>query len=146
MDMISIEKLRAAELEKLNQLLQTENLPSVDQIDQTGHFFKAVDDSGEILGAVGLELYGSYGLLRSLVVDKNHRSIGIGGLLVKRVISQSSRLKLKELFLLTTTAANYLEKKHFKRIARNNVPNEIEQSEEFSSICPSTAIVMKRVI
>jgi amino-acid N-acetyltransferase len=143
--MISIKKLQRAEIDTLNNLLQTENLPLVDQIDQNGYFFKAVGNSGEIFGAVGLELFGNHGLLRSLVVDKNYRRTGIAGRLVERVIRRSLKLKLKALFLLTTTADNYFEKKLFKEIARNEVPDEIKLSKEFSSICPSTAIVMHRI-
>ena len=144
--MTTIEKLSKQDLVVLNQLLETANLPVVDINDQTEHFFKAVDNAGAIVGAIGLEVYGNVGLLRSLVVNDTYRGKGVAKLLVDKLLSHSKSLHLNKLVLLTTTAEKYFEKYHFERIQRKDVPEEIKQSKEFSSICPVSAIVMQKTL
>jgi N-acetylglutamate synthase-like GNAT family acetyltransferase len=62
--------------------------------------------------------------------------------LIKQVRLQG----VKELYLITTTADGYFEKQGYERVSRENVPVEIAQSQQFSSICPSSAVVMKKGI
>jgi|GEM_PF-1466424 len=44
--------------------------------------------------------------------------------------------------LLTTTAENYFAKKRFTKSPRENAPNSIRQTTEFSVLCPSTSVYM----
>jgi amino-acid N-acetyltransferase len=53
---------------------------------------------------------------------------------------------LTTLYLLTQTAEKYFEKKGFEKIARDQTPHEVQQSKEFSHLCPSTAVAMKKQI
>jgi amino-acid N-acetyltransferase len=144
--MISIVKLSQKDIGALNQLLEIANLPLVESNDSTENFFKAVNESGVIMGAIGLEKHGNSALLRSLVVNENYRGQGIAKLLVDQIINLSKNLNLKKLVLLTTTADKYFDKHHFERIQRNDVPEEIKHSREFSSICPVSAIVMQKAL
>lgn len=144
--MNEINKIEIDEFGKLNMLLNSAELPLVDINDQTEHFYKIDDTAGNIAGAIGLEVYGNYGLLRSLVVEKEYRGKGIARKLVQKVIDQAQILGLKKVILLTTTADIYFEKLQFERIHRNDVPQEIMQSKEFKSICPVSAIVMQKSI
>jgi amino-acid N-acetyltransferase len=45
---------------------------------------------------------------------------------------------------LTTTAERYFPKFGFERIERNDVPASVQASVEFTSACPSSAIVMRK--
>jgi amino-acid N-acetyltransferase len=84
--------------------------------------------------------------LRSLAVAETYRSKGIGGKLVEYIEKFAKQNAVKELILLTTTASGYFSKKAYRTIERNNVPEEIKKSSEFSSTCPSSAVIMKKVL
>lgn len=144
--MNTIHRIEKVDFETVNHLLAANDLPLVDIKDQTDHFYKAIDNSGTMVGTIGLETYGKYGLLRSLVVDKAYRNYGIAKMLVDTIISLSGELDLKMLVLLTTTADKYFEKHNFIRVQRDEVPEEIKQSREFSSICPVSAVVMQKAL
>lgn len=99
---------------------------------------------GRVVAAVGLEVHGSYGLLRSLVVEPERRGEGLGSRLAETVLTDAKREGLRALFLLTTTAEGYFPRLGFERVARSDVPTELEASEELRGACPATASVMRK--
>jgi amino-acid N-acetyltransferase len=64
-------------------LLQAQGLPVSDITDEHLEHFFFVGSDGSPTGLVGLELYGTDALLRSLVVGENARSQGLGSALVE---------------------------------------------------------------
>lgn len=144
--MYIIKKTLKNDRSAVNQLLQNAGLPLIETTDDTSYLFKAINSDEEIIGAIGLEIYGQYGLLRSLVVSDKYRNQGIAESLVNQIEQQSAALKLKEVYLLTTTADNYFEKKGFMRIHRDKVQPEITTSKEFSNICPVSAVIMHKAV
>jgi arsenate reductase (thioredoxin) len=85
-------------------------------------------------------------LLRSMITNPAYRNKGIAGKLVRQLFQYAQSLKLTEIYLLTETAEKYFANKGFTSVLRDNVPEAIKQSQEFSHTCPSTAIVMKKEI
>ena len=126
-------------------LLKKNNLPTED-ISPGQQVFWIVKDADKVIGVVSRERYGEFGLLRSMVTDKEHRNKGIAELLVNELFAYSKKEKLKEIYLLTETAEKYFEKKSFRRVSRDEVPKPLRASKEFSHLCPSTATVMKKEI
>ncbi len=122
-------------------LLQAEKLP-VDDLPANLNYFFTTLDGDTVVGAVGLELYGQYGLLRSLVVDAAYRNHSVAAKLVQAVEKKAASLQLKSLYLLTETANVYFEKKGYAPVNRADVPGEIKQSTEFIHVCPVSAVVM----
>jgi amino-acid N-acetyltransferase len=131
--------------DKIIELLVAEKLPVADLPQMLENFIVAIQD-GSVVGVGGIEVYGNYGLLRSLAVYPNNRSTGIAGKLLERLDKMSKQQGLKELYLLTETAPAYFEQKHYIEITRDDVPNEVRQSSEFSHVCPVSAIVMKKIL
>ena len=43
-------------------------------------------------------------------------------------------------YLLTTTAPEYFARLGFERVAREGVPTTLQQSSEFATVCPASAI------
>lgn len=127
----------------LVQLLQTEKLPTVDLPDQLDNFI-AIIENDELIGAAGIERYGDYGLLRSVVVAGDNRGHGFAGELLVAAESRAKENGIKALFLLTETAADYFSRKGYRTITRDDVPEAVQQSSEFSHVCPVSAIVMKK--
>ena len=93
-----------------------------------------------------MEQYDEYGLLRSMATDPAYRNNGIASSLVATLFNYGKSLGLKEMYLLTETAENYFAKRGFQKINREETPAAIRQSAEFSHLCPSTAVVMKKEI
>jgi amino-acid N-acetyltransferase len=124
-------------------MLRANKLPVEDINNALPHFFVA-EANRQIVGAIGLEKYDDYGLLRSMVTDAAYRNRGIASLLVNALFEYASSIGVKETYLLTETAKDYFAKKTFRVIDRNDVPAALKQSAEFSHVCPASAIVMKK--
>ena len=69
---------RAEDLPLVSRLLSSAGLPTRGVAEHFGDFVVAIED-GRLRGAVGLELYGASGLLRSLIVSPESRGRGGGG-------------------------------------------------------------------
>ena len=139
-----IRTARSDDLQTVESLLEAASLP----VEGVGDFFPdnyaVAERDGEIIGAIGIERYGDSGLLRSAVVAENARGTGVGVEMVQERLEWSRGKNMRDVFLLTTTAPLFFEKLGFTRIDRVDVPAEMQQAAEFASICPSTAIVMRR--
>ena len=68
-----ITKANTEQRNAIISLLRLEKLPVEDLSVTLKHFFVATD-AGGVIGAIGLELYGSCGLLRSMVVAHRNGS------------------------------------------------------------------------
>ena len=99
---------------------------------------------GRIVGSIALELYGDGALLRSAAVDAGLRGQSLGRRLVDRALDAARDAGAPAVYLLTTTAENYFPKFGFERITRADVPPSVQRSVEFQSVCPSSAVVMRR--
>lgn len=129
--------------EEMIGLLASEKLPVADLPEMLENFLVAIQDA-RVVGVIGLEIYGDYGLLRSLAVGQEQRGRGIAGKLIRRLENQSKTKNLKALYLLTETAAEYFACKGFQVITRPEVPVLVQGSSEFSHVCPVSAVVMKK--
>lgn len=124
-------------------LLQSESLPTQDLPPGLPYFFVA-SDHGVVVGAIGLEIYESNGLLRSLVVRPEYRKLKIASSLVQAVEQLGSNLGLHSMYLLTETAQGYFYKIGYGSIERTEAPRSLQQSSEFSHVCPVSAILMQK--
>lgn len=124
-------------------LLTTEKLPVADLPAQLENFIVATEGN-EVTGVAGLEIYGNYGLLRSLAVDKANRSKGVAAHLLTGIEEAAAAKNLEGIYLLTETAADYFNAKGYEHIARMDIPEEIKASSQFSYVCPDSAIAMKK--
>ena len=143
MSEVKIRSATQADLPAVRRLLEAAALPAEGVGDFfPGNYAVATRDA-EVVAAIGVEAYGSHGLLRSAVVSDQLRGRGLGAELTHERLDWSRRQGLEDIFLLTTTAASFFEKLGFARIDRGAVPPEVQQAPEFASICPSTAAVMR---
>jgi amino-acid N-acetyltransferase len=124
-------------------LLQSEKLPVSDLPPNLPHFLMATDN-GIVVGAIGLEIYERNGLLRSLVVKKEYRSLQIAAGLVSELEKAARHAGLQTIYLLTETAQHYFSKKGYAIIPRSEAPASLQQSSEFSHVCPTTAVLMRK--
>jgi amino-acid N-acetyltransferase len=111
--------------ESIIELLAAEKLPVADLPSSLENFLVALQNK-EFIGVAGLEIYGHYGLLRSLTVKADYRGQGIADKLLQRIAALSSLNQVSELYLLTETAPDYFEKKGYRKITRADVPVELQ--------------------
>ncbi|MFM9910039.1 MAG: arsenic resistance N-acetyltransferase ArsN2 [Chitinophagaceae bacterium] len=142
---INANKASASDHGDAIKLLESQKLPHTDIDKNLTHFF-VVREADKLQGLIGLEIYGDSGLLRSMATSPLHRNKGIATLLVTKLLGYAKTLGLKEVFLFTETAAEFFQKRGFQYIRREEAPEDISQSSEFTHLCPSSAILMKKEI
>lgn len=143
---IAIRPASAADLETVKGLLRAAKLPLDGLDEQFGEGYAIAESDGIAIGAEGIEVYGDAGLLRSAVVDPAWRGHGVGDALTRDRLAWAARRGLREVWLLTTTAADYFPRHGFERAARDAAPGLMQQSREFAEACPASAVVMRRAI
>jgi amino-acid N-acetyltransferase len=133
-----------ADLGRITELLAASNLPTVGVAAALGGFIVA-EEGAEIVGVVGIETCcDRYALLRSTAVAPAWRGRGLGKRLVERAVSEAEAQGFEALYLLTTTAETYFPSLGFSTVKRENVPDEVQVTDEFQSACPASATVMTR--
>jgi len=142
---MKIRKATTRDLDAVEGLLSANDLP-LDGVKENLSGFIVAEEGGRIIGAVGLEKFGSIALLRSAVVSNEHRGSGVGRRLVEHILERAEKDGIEELFLLTTTAEDYFPRFGFTRTTRSTVPPAVKASAEFRGACPDTALVMTRRI
>jgi len=125
-------------------LLVENNLP-VDDLTKDKFLFALFQDDS-IIGSGGLEFFSDCALLRSISVRSGLRGGGLGKFITEELENICKEKQIHFLYLLTTTAKDFFDKLGYFAIDRSVVPDAIKQSEEFRSLCPSSAIVMKKKI
>jgi len=141
----TITKANNGQRQSIVSLLQSEKLPVEDLPVSLDNFFVALDDN-KIIGAIGLEQYNNCGLLRSMVVDKEHRNKNVASQLVLQLEQYAITKGIDGMYLLTETAPEFFKRKGYAQISRDETPEPIQASSEFSHVCPVSAIVMKKLL
>jgi amino-acid N-acetyltransferase len=139
---------RYCQLEDLNsvyELLNENNLPVAD-LDLGKVRITVATINHYIVGCIGIEEYNTDGLLRSFAVLKHYRDKGIGEKLFRNLLDYCSQTGINTLHLLTDTAEEYFGQKGFSFSHREQAPDSIKDTSEFTELCPSTcAYMVKRV-
>lgn len=138
---VAIRPARPTDAPSVRTLLAEAALPLAGVPDSLDHFLVAERD-GALVGAIGIERYGTAALLRSAVVHPSVRGTGLGESLVRALLDAARRDNVRELVLLTTTAAEWFPRFGFTRITRDEVPAALHVSEELRGACPASAVVM----
>jgi len=126
----------------VRRLLREANLPEADLTAEKLAAFYALEHDGVVAGIVGLELYGTVGLLRSLVVSPERRAQGAGSALVAYAERAAADRGVRALYLLTTTGETFFRRRGYERLERDRAPEAIRRTSEFAGVCPSTAAFM----
>lgn len=128
-------------IESIASLLNENDLP-VEDISFEKQEFWILEEDQEIRAICGIEKYEKYALLRSLTVKKNIQKKGYGTSIYSYVLDICKSDGIISMFLLTTTAPKFFNKLGWSTISRMAVPAEVQESEEFKSICPQSAVCM----
>jgi N-acetylglutamate synthase-like GNAT family acetyltransferase len=138
---VTIRAAGRADLPAIEQLLIASDLPVSGIQDELCSFLVA-ESGARLVGVVGMERRGRYGLLRSTAVLPEWRGKHVARQLVERIIAEAESQGVRALYLLTTTAERYFPNFGFATTTRDAVPGDIRATEEFREACPASAAVM----
>ncbi|HSS65887.1 MAG TPA: arsenic resistance N-acetyltransferase ArsN2 [Gammaproteobacteria bacterium] len=130
----------------MEDVLEASGLPVEGVREGLGRFFVYVDDGGALQGVVGLEIYGTVGLLRSVAVLASARRRGIASALIEIAVARARERDCEALYLLTLDAERYFRRFGFTAIGRDDAPAGIRGSLEFTTLCPASAVLMRRML
>ena len=130
----------------IKQILADSDLPYQDiSSSQLRHFLIVKDGSSSTLaGVVGLELRDDAGLLRSLAVSESYRRKGLATQLVNKIEKYARSQNITALYLLTLTAEDFFAARKYQKTDRESAPPALQETAEFKSLCPETAVCMKK--
>jgi amino-acid N-acetyltransferase len=63
---------------------------------------------------------------------------------VAAVEEEMRRIGVTKLYLLTETAEHFFAARGYRAVERTGLPDAIERSEQFVSMCPASAVLMTR--
>lgn len=95
------------------------------------------------VGVAGLERYDSVALLRSVAVAPPERGQGLGSALVQHLLGRACSQGIRQIVLLTESAADFFPRFGFRPIERGAAPEGVWASAEFQGACPVSATVMQ---
>jgi amino-acid N-acetyltransferase len=133
----------AQDLIAIRALLERSGLPTSD-LESARPVFRVIREKGQVIAAGALQPFGSSALLRSVVVASDRRGIGLGGAIVSELERVARADGISRLVLLTQTAADFFERQGYRVIERSAAPRNMQGSEEFRSLCPSSATCMAK--
>ena len=142
-DDVAFHPAEPADIPRLKALLDSVGLPSGD-VQHAEQDYILAFGGGELVGSVGLEKRGEVALLRSLAVAPASRRRGLGGQLYDRILAHALASGIREAYVLTTTAERFCAARGFERVDRSSVPEALRTTAEFRSLCPTSAVCMRR--
>ncbi|GAA5658261.1 hypothetical protein Brsp06_04645 [Brucella sp. NBRC 13694] len=140
MSALTVERLSGSDLD-LKKALSGADLPTDDVEDEGRTFFRIVDDNDRTVAFAGLEACEGDHLLRSVVVLPGQRGKGAGRAAVEAVLAHVE--PGSDVFLVTTSASPFFERLGFIEVQRDNLPAAVLATRQLSSLCPSSATIMK---
>lgn len=136
-----IEAAKSDDLSAILALLAAVDLP---EAGITSHITSTLvaRSADELAGCIALELYGAAALLRSAAVAPAWQGRGLGKALTTAALDLARERGVRDVYLLTDTAAGFYPKFGFRSISRDEIAPALQQSEELRGACPDTAQAM----
>ena len=154
--MTQLQSARLGDLPLIRQLLAECELPYGDlTVEHLPHFLvlrlgsllrdpETGKSKVQLVGVVGLEPCGRYGLLRSLAVAPAFRGQSLSAVLVSQLEANARQAGIERLFVLTTTASEFFKVLGYEATDRTAVPEQVRQTTEFQSLCPTGATCLSK--
>lgn len=143
--MLRVLPASAEDLTAIRALLERSGLPTSD-LESARPKFAVIREEGRVVAAGALQPFGSSALLRSVVVTQDRRGSGLGQAMVDELERLAGADQITRLVLLTQTAVDFFARHGYRVIERSNAPEDMQESEEFRSLCPSSASCMAKTL
>jgi amino-acid N-acetyltransferase len=143
--MLEVLPAAAQDMVAIRALLERSGLPTSD-LGSARPDFAVIREHGQVIAAGALQRFGSSALLRSVVVAPDRREKGLGQTVVRELERLARTARINRLVLLTQTAAEFFAHQGYRVIERSSAPEDMQGSEEFRSLCPSSATCMAKTL
>ena len=140
--MIQVRRPVASDFERVRCMLIDAGLPVDDFV--TDHLAFVACDDDQPVAAIGCEKFADVWLLRSLVVAEGQRSQGLGARLVAALEADARDQGVAGIWLLTIDADGFFESQGYRRRERDEAPEVVRSTAEFSDRCPASAVLMSQ--
>lgn len=137
---------QSEDLPALATLLKSCGLPDEDITPALLADFLVCRDGGRLLAVAGVEPCGESALLRSVAVLPECRRHGLANHLLEALERHAATREHREMYLLTTAAAEFFARRGFRPVARERVPAAVAATAEFSRLCPASAVCMHKTL
>jgi len=125
--------------------LEDVGMPISDLDASNGHYFAIMDAEGQPVGFCGYEtLNEETAFIRSCVVPVSFRGRGIGTAMMKALVGRLAAEGKSGLYLFTMDADPFFEKFGFKIISRDDAPDIVRATSQFSLEECNDAVLMRR--
>jgi len=101
-------------------LIETDDLRSEDILAEGTHYWGAFS-CDRLIGVIGCEYTGRYGLLRSALVAHAYRGQGIAAQLTQTLLQAAHKTSLKAVYLFSTGAGDYWKRQGFIEVPVHEV-------------------------
>ena len=142
MELVTQEIKTTEAFESFKKLIASADLPTED-LDFKKQFLIGYYEEDALMATGGLEVFGTDAILRSLTVRMGSRNKSLGSGIVDDLLAKATEKGVDTIYLLTETAKEFFRKKGFEEISREDAPESVQASSEFSFICGDTAVCMK---
>ena len=145
---VSVRPIKAPSppLDVVRELLRAANLPFEDvTADPDLHFFGS-RQGGQWRGVVGVQLIDAAALLRSLAVASVARGRGTGRELVAMAEAFARNAGRRDVYLLTTDAADFFVRLGYQVIDRAQAPQPLRTTQQFAQLCPASARLLHKTL
>ena len=147
-EILRLPVLKIAVREKARQdaitFLKQQQLPVSDINENT--LLYVLMDAEKMIGTAGLEIFDDCALLRSVSLVQDARGKGYGKVLNEQIEQCAKESGINCMYLITTTAEKFFDRQGYCVIDRTTAPDAIKQTEQFTGLCPSSAVLMKKRI
>lgn len=137
-----VEQARNEDFPAICDLLTRAKLP-LDGLEAARENLFVLRSPHGVAGCVALDVHGASALLRSLAVEDSERGEGFGVTLLEVALQRARNLGVEDVYLLTETAAAFFLKFGFETCSRASAPPSMQQTEEFRSACPASAVCLR---
>jgi len=137
---VHVRRATGEDLPRARALLSDAGLP-VDDL-AASHLAFVGTVANDVVGLIGFENHGRVGLLRSLVVAEDARTVGLGRRLVAALEASAREQCVDELWLLTIDADPFFAQLGYQICGRQSAPAAIRETAEFKDLCPGDAFLM----
>jgi amino-acid N-acetyltransferase len=141
---MEIERALPADAPAVETLLSAAGLPLDGAAEALGALGVVGREGNRVVAAAAVEQFGDAGLLRSVVVDSGRRGSGAGRLIVGAAEGLARREGVRELYLLTETAADWFPRLGYEVVERAAAAAAVGESVEFTTVCRDTGVPMRK--
>lgn len=132
----------------IQALLHSAALPSSDLAAAKLEGFFVATLQSQMVGVAGVEVAAPFGLLRSVVVQKDQRRSGLGKQLVEHCMGFARGRSLRALYLIPNDqiAGDFFKRLGFTPIERHLVPSPLRGLAEFTHLCPQSYPCLRKTL